>query len=238
MRTTGSRGILAAALLLVAAMLTEPAAAADTHVSAEARGALEQALLERINAVRRMRDLAPLDPEPRLHRAARAYAERMADEGFFDHVSPEGGRLRDRVHAAGYDFRVTAENLAAGRGVADLVVSDWMQSPGHRVNLLRDDVAHLGVGYAYDDVASDELRLRHYWVMLVGTELRPSPRVVLEPVGAPRPRPEASEQAESAPPAVAPDPLPPAAVTAGRDERGARKRIESSPEDWSYPEGE
>jgi uncharacterized protein YkwD len=240
----GSRGIVAAMLALAAVVLASPAAAAETHVAATARAELERALIERINAVRRMQDREPLDIDPRLGHAARAYAERMAGEEFFDHVSPDGSRLRDRVRAAGYDFRITAENLAAGRGVADLVVSDWMQSPGHRESLLRDDVVHLGVGYAYDDAAPDTIRLRHYWVMLVGAELQRPAYAVLEPRGAPRSRPASTDATArplppiSDPPASEPVVSPASAVTADGAERRNWLRLEPVPEERSYYEGE
>lgn len=92
--------------------------------------------------------LVPLVPSARLAAAAQAHDDDMVRRGFFAHESPDGRSVADRVRAAGYDFRVVAENLAAGQRTAAEVVQGWLDSPGHRANLLHPDVREIGVAYA------------------------------------------------------------------------------------------
>ena len=78
----------------------------------------------------------------------------MVAEAFFDHTSPDGGTLVDRLSAAGYsvdDAWVVGENLGWGQGTlatARSMVQAWMQSPGHRDNLLSADYDEVGLGLA------------------------------------------------------------------------------------------
>jgi uncharacterized protein YkwD len=105
-------------------------------------------ILERINTLRRAHGLLPLRADEALDAVAQAYSERMADEGFFAHVSPEGASLRGRLTQAGYRYRSAGENLgfatgplAAHRGIE--------QSPGHRSSLLTSSYSHVGIGVAF-----------------------------------------------------------------------------------------
>ncbi|EFC82489.1 CAP domain-containing protein [Parafrankia sp. EUN1f] len=98
------------------------------------------------NAERARAGLAALTAEPRLAAAAARHSADMAARGFFAHDTPEGISVADRVRAAGYDYSVVAENIAAGQRTAREVVAGWMDSPGHRANILRPQVRQLGVG--------------------------------------------------------------------------------------------
>lgn len=112
----------------------------------------------RIFALRERRGLGGLDPSQRLTVAARRYAADMADRDFFSHVSPEGGRLRDRITRTGYANGRCAwhvgEVLAWGTGsraTARSTVRAWLRSPEHRRVLLGDDFDDVGVGVAAGD---------------------------------------------------------------------------------------
>lgn len=130
----------------------------------------EKDMLANLNGVRYVQGLKALKPDWRLMAAARKHATEMANQNFFDHVSPDGETLVDRLDSVGYDFRFAAENIAAGRRNPVDVTSDWMTSENHRVNMLSDKVSQVGVGYVY--VGSDPAisRYRHYWVVVFGTE--------------------------------------------------------------------
>jgi uncharacterized protein YkwD len=112
----------------------------------------------RISELRRRRGLSGLDRAPRLGVAARRYAADMAERDFFSHVSPEGGRLRDRIARTGYANGGCAwhvgEVLAWGTGrraTAQSTVRAWMKSPPHRRVLLGADFDDVGVGVAPGD---------------------------------------------------------------------------------------
>lgn len=87
---------------------------------------------------------------------ARSHALDMGRREFFSHVAPDGQGPADRITAAGYTWTACAENIAAGQTSAEAVMAAWMNSAGHRKNILRgyDDpdgiyFCDLGVGYAY-----------------------------------------------------------------------------------------
>jgi uncharacterized protein YkwD len=116
---------------------TEPA----EPVEARAR------LLLKVNALRRGSALSTLSADPQLDAVAQAYAERMAAEGFFAHVAPDGLDLRARLKAAGYGYRAAGENLglAAGPLAAHFAIE---HSPAHRKNLQEPAYTHVGFGLA------------------------------------------------------------------------------------------
>jgi uncharacterized protein YkwD len=116
---------------------------AEPRTPAEGRAAV----VARVNALRAAHGLAPLAADPALDAVAQAYSERMAREGFFAHVAPDGSDLRGRLSQAGYAYRAAGENLglapgplAAQRGVET--------SPAHRGNLLSPGYTRIGVGLA------------------------------------------------------------------------------------------
>ncbi len=114
-----------------------------------------EAVLARINALRRAHHLKPLERDEALTGVAQAYSERMAREGFFAHVAPDGSDLRGRLSAAGLEARTSGENLglAAGPLAAHFGIE---HSPGHRNNLLNAPFTRAGIGVAYQQVAGRE----------------------------------------------------------------------------------
>jgi uncharacterized protein YkwD len=137
--------LAAAAMLFVAA---QPALADCTRPAPDAPSL--QVVAQQINAVRARAGLAAVQPSQRLARAAQSYACLLARTGTFAHRGPDGSDLRSRVMQSGYTACRAAENLARGHD-ARSVVPAWLDSPGHRRNLLDADVRDVGLGVAMDD---------------------------------------------------------------------------------------
>ncbi|GGY05978.1 CAP domain-containing protein [Streptomyces hiroshimensis] len=115
------------------------------------------------NAERAAAGLRPLAADPRLAAAAQAHSDDMVARDFYAHTSPEGREPWDRARAAGCPHPGIGENIACGQRSAQEVVRGWMNSPGHRANILKPDFAHIGVGYATGSLAGT------YWTQLFGT---------------------------------------------------------------------
>ncbi len=110
---------------------------------------LEQQCLEEINQLRVKQGLRPLEFSESLLPVARAYSQRMADEKFFSHDDPDGRTVRQRVSQAGIKWRMLGENLSYSRGYVNPVaasVMGWMDSPGHRRNILDRDFRQTAIG--------------------------------------------------------------------------------------------
>ncbi len=117
--------------------------------------AVGQTTLCLLNAERAAHGLTGLSEDARLTGASSAYSARMVAEQFFDHVGPDGSTLIGRLTAVGYiddsaDWSA-GENIAWGQG--DLatprsIVAAWMNSPGHRANILNGDYTQIGLGLA------------------------------------------------------------------------------------------
>lgn len=100
--------------------------------------------------------------ESRLDQAAQKYAQRMATEDFFAHVSPDGTTLVTRVEAEGYGWSRLGENIAAGYSNAEDVMTGWLTSPGHCRNIM-GEYSELGLGVARQPGTSSL-----YWVQVFG----------------------------------------------------------------------
>ncbi len=127
---------------------------------------LEMEVLTLVNEEREKKGLGSLRPQSLLQGVAEAYAQDMANRDFFSHKDPEGRASVDRIRASGYldspcDCSwsyVTGENLAKGQKTAKQVMQDWMDSPGHRENILHPRFTEIGIAF-YDG----------YWVQNFGT---------------------------------------------------------------------
>lgn len=110
---------------------------------------MEQAVREQVNGIRQEHRLQPLERHAELAEVARAYSCRMAEETFVGHVSPEGEGPAHRVREAGISFQAVGENIGFNINAPNPVeqaVQGWMESEGHRENILRDVWTHTGVG--------------------------------------------------------------------------------------------
>lgn len=112
-------------------------------------GSFESQVVALINQERSANGLPALKANSKLTGAARGHSQDMACNGFFNHVSPSSGDPSDRIWDAGYSFSWMGENIAAGYGSAAETVEGWMNSPGHRANILSANFTEIGIGYAY-----------------------------------------------------------------------------------------
>lgn len=118
------------------------------------------------NNFRRQNGLAPVTLNPQLSSAAQSHSQNMALQDYFEHTSPTGSTPGQRATAAGYRWSRVAENIGAGYTSAESVVQGWINSPGHRANLLDARVREIGVGYFFlaNDTGSENWN--HYWTQV------------------------------------------------------------------------
>ncbi|QYX75461.1 CAP domain-containing protein [Streptomyces akebiae] len=114
------------------------------------------------NAERAGAGLPPLSPDPHLTDAAQAHSADMVARAFYSHTSPDGREPWHRAAAAGSTRRSIGENIACGQRSAAEVVRGWMNSPGHRANILKPGFTHIGIGFAGGGAAGT------YWTQLFG----------------------------------------------------------------------
>lgn len=126
---------------------------ADASPSEMSLGEARQTTLCLLNEERASRDLPALREHSALRTTAQSYARHMVSERFFDHVSPGGSTMLDRIRRADYlrggRSWIVGENLAWGAGGAETpakIVNAWMKSPGHRKNILNGRFRDIGIG--------------------------------------------------------------------------------------------
>mgnify|MGYP001432767868 CR=1 FL=1 len=107
----------------------------------------EQQVIELTNQERAKHGLAPLQADLELSRVAREKSRDLAVNNYFDHNSPTYGSPFDMMRAYGISYRTAGENIAKGQRSPQEVVNAWMNSPGHRANILNGNFTHIGVGY-------------------------------------------------------------------------------------------
>ncbi|MFD7707563.1 CAP domain-containing protein [Streptomyces sp. NPDC059785] len=114
-------------------------------VSISAETAAEAEVLKLVNEERAKVGCSPVAANSALASLAAAFSEDMAARDFFDHTDPDGASPWDRAAAAGITG-LGGENIARGQATAAAVMEAWMNSPGHRANILNCDFKTLGVG--------------------------------------------------------------------------------------------
>ncbi|MFG3657896.1 CAP domain-containing protein [Streptomyces sp. NPDC047706] len=125
-----------------------PAQQTTPPVTISPETAAEAEVLKLVNDERAQAGCSPLAASSALAGLAGDYSEAMAEQGFFDHTDPSGRTPWDRAEAAGIS-NLAAENIARGQADAAAVMEAWMNSPGHRANILNCDFRTLGVGVHY-----------------------------------------------------------------------------------------
>ncbi|MCX4960572.1 CAP domain-containing protein [Streptomyces virginiae] len=106
----------------------------------------ESAVLALVNKERSAAGCGPLTVNGKLAAAARAYSDTMARSGVMSHTGPDGSTMTSRVEAAGYGWSRLGENIARGQSDADSVMKAWMNSSGHRANILNCSFREIGIG--------------------------------------------------------------------------------------------
>lgn len=117
----------------------------------------EKQVLDLVNEQRAQNGLSALVWDDALASVARAHSEDMRDRHFFSHTNPDGLSPFDRIKSYGISYRSAGENIAAGQTTPAEVVQAWMNSSGHRANILNEGYTKLGVGYASGGSYG------HYW---------------------------------------------------------------------------
>jgi len=102
-------------------------------------------IIRLMNEYRAMNGLAPLHENDKLTRAAHDRMRDMEDGGWWNHESPDGISPFVWLTARDYPYSVAGENLACGFETAKLLVSSWMESPGHRANIVGADFEECGI---------------------------------------------------------------------------------------------
>ncbi|MFD5231481.1 CAP domain-containing protein [Streptomyces qaidamensis] len=120
------------------------------------------AVVDLTNRERAGAGLPPLAADPLLTTAAQAHSADMVARAFYAHTAPDGSRPWDRAAAAGSTRRAIGENIACGQRSPADVVEGWMNSPGHRANILSPGFTHIGIGFAGGGRAGT------YWTQLFG----------------------------------------------------------------------
>lgn len=90
--------------------------------------------------------------DSRLQTAAYLHSQDMAINNFFSHTGSNGSTAGERITAQGYRYSAVAENIAAGYTTPQEVVAGWMNSSGHRANILNCSYVHTGIGYYYQSI--------------------------------------------------------------------------------------
>lgn len=119
--------------------------------------AYEQEVIRLVNEIRAENGLKALTYDWELSRAARYKSQDMKDNGYFSHTSPVYGTPFQMIKNFGISYRSAGENIAKGYSTPQAVVNGWMNSSGHRANILNANYTHIGVGY----VASG-----NYWTQM------------------------------------------------------------------------
>ena len=119
--------------------------------------AYETEVVRLVNEIRREHGLRELTADWELSRVARYKSQDMKDRGYFAHNSPTYGTPFQMIQSFGMPFRTAGENIAYGQRTPQAVVNAWMNSSGHRANILNASYTQIGVGYVANG---------HYWTQM------------------------------------------------------------------------
>ncbi|MGH8879051.1 MAG: CAP domain-containing protein [Stackebrandtia sp.] len=124
---------------------------------------LRDGVVRLVNEERASAGCGKVSSNDKLVAAATGHSEDMAANNYFDHTSRDGRTFSDRAAAEGYDAAI-GENIAAGQTSAESVMDSWMNSEGHRANILNCDAKAIGMGV---DKSGDGTR---YWTQVFGSQ--------------------------------------------------------------------
>jgi uncharacterized protein YkwD len=157
---------------LTVAALSSGVFARDAVVKRESPSAVSARVVELVNAARskgrrcgsqRFGAAPSLQVSRKLNDAAASHARDMARRTFFEHRGSDGSRPKDRVLRAGYQPRLSGENIAYGPESAEEAVAGWLDSPGHCANIMDSRFKEIGVG-----ISTGRKRGEIYWVQTFG----------------------------------------------------------------------
>ena len=126
-------------------------------ISQNEQQAVEEQVVSLVNKERAKEGLAPLSMDWELARVAKYKSQDMNDKNYFSHTSPTYGSPFDMMKNFGISYNAAGENIAKGQTSAAQVMEAWMNSSGHRANIMDAKFTHIGVGYVEDG---------HYWTQM------------------------------------------------------------------------
>lgn len=110
----------------------------------------EKEVVRLVNVQRQKNGLAELSYDWQLSRVAKYKSEDMRENNYFSHTSPTYGSPFQMMKSFGISYKSAGENIARGQATPEAVVNAWMNSQGHRKNILNPSFTHIGVGYVSD----------------------------------------------------------------------------------------
>lgn len=125
-------------------------------------------VLTLVNQHRKQAKLKPLKLNAQLNASAQAHSQDMALNDFFGHEGFHGSTADQRILAAGYNYAVVGENIAAGFSTPEAAVQGWMNSPSHRKNILHPMMKEMGVGFYLLESDTGSVNYRYYWTQNFG----------------------------------------------------------------------
>ncbi|WP_127081260.1 CAP domain-containing protein [Dulcicalothrix desertica] len=128
-------------------------------------------IVELTNAERQKAGLSLLRLNSQLAVAAQKHSSDMAVQDYFNHQAKNGSSPFDRIKATGYRYSRAAENIYAGGSTPEDAVKGWMNSPGHRQNILNPEYQEIGVGYYFLANDTGSVNYKHYWTQVFGTPM-------------------------------------------------------------------
>ncbi|WP_420627188.1 CAP domain-containing protein [Candidatus Leptofilum sp.] len=135
-------------------------------ISNQKLGPEAQVVVDLINDEREKAGCAPLQVNSKLVAAAQGHSEDMAFNDFFSHTGSNGSSPGQRIAAQGYSYSTWGENIAAGYSTAASAVNGWMNSSGHRANILNCNYQETGVGYYYLANDTGNENWNRYWTQV------------------------------------------------------------------------
>ena len=149
-------------------------------VNANAQTSLQNdKILNEINKNRIQNNLKPLSLNEKLNKTASFYAQNLAQNNYLSHKGLDGQNASERITKFGYNWTTFGENLAAGSDNPTITVNRWMQSAGHKANILNSEFCEIGIGYGYNENSN----YKHYWTANFGCredfdpQIQPKPEI-------------------------------------------------------------
>ena len=120
------------------------------NIPTNEQASVEQEVVKLVNAERAKAGLPALKEDWELSRVAKYKSQDMHDKNYFDHTSPTYGSPFAMMKKFGITYKAAGENIAKGQKSASEVVNAWMNSEGHRANILNKNYTHIGIGFVKD----------------------------------------------------------------------------------------
>lgn len=133
------------------------------HLRVEVDANYQAKMLAAVNAERAKNGLGPMCTNKKLQKAAQLHSEDMAAKNFMGHTGSNGSTFVSRITAQSFTWNGAAENVAAGQVDVAAVMNSWMNSAGHKANIL-GAYKFFGTGYGYSTTSM----YKHYWTQDFG----------------------------------------------------------------------